>query len=400
MIIEDFTGKRFGKLVVIRGTIEMKYKRPNKYKEYECVCDCKKDKKINILTASLLKGTKSCGCLRVYNNLTDKIKPGEKYNKLLVVGFSDKEMKWEFLCECGETIFLPPKRVRRGNTKSCGCLNKEKNKQKMIIQINKRSNPNPIEMLAIRVYKARYSDGDLTFQQFFDLSQKDCFYCNAKPYNKRIKKPSQYSYLAELPIEKLTYRYNGLDRIDSGLPHNINNCVPSCGICNHMKSDLQQEKFIEHLIIMSKHNIIYSIEKYRKLVINDISPFIDKNKRSLFKSIRSSYKTRYKDDPNNSLSIEMFYQLSQLPCYYCGKEKSNLCNRAKTVQHASQHFIDTGDFYYNGLDRIDPKLPHTYNNCIPACNICNFGKGKLSFEVWMTWRDRIVEKYRDFDVVA
>lgn len=37
--------------------------------------------------------------------------------------------------------------------------------------------------------------------------------------------------------------YNGLDRVDSKLPHNINNVVPCCIHCNKAKLDRTQDEF-------------------------------------------------------------------------------------------------------------------------------------------------------------
>lgn len=60
----DLTGKKFGKLTVIKL-----YPKRNKYKEriWECVCEC--GKKVKVLRRNLLgKYTQSCGCLRRREN--------------------------------------------------------------------------------------------------------------------------------------------------------------------------------------------------------------------------------------------------------------------------------------------------------------------------------------------
>lgn len=54
----------------------------------------------------------------------------EKYHRLTVIRKTEKSKDWrklwEFKCDCGKTIFRPLKEVRSGNTKSCGCLAREK----------------------------------------------------------------------------------------------------------------------------------------------------------------------------------------------------------------------------------------------------------------------------------
>ena len=52
---------------------------------------------------------------------------GEKYGRLTakqkVAGI--KPSKWICQCECGNTVTVLQSSIRNGNTKSCGCINKE-----------------------------------------------------------------------------------------------------------------------------------------------------------------------------------------------------------------------------------------------------------------------------------
>lgn len=55
---------------------------------------------------------------------------GQKYNRLTVVGFDryDKEKRlyfWKCECECGTIKTVQSGALKTGNTKSCGCLNRE-----------------------------------------------------------------------------------------------------------------------------------------------------------------------------------------------------------------------------------------------------------------------------------
>jgi len=54
-----------------------------------------------------------------------------KFGRLTVLGelpnrSKDGRIMWRCLCECGATIERTAKTVRTGNTKSCGCINKER----------------------------------------------------------------------------------------------------------------------------------------------------------------------------------------------------------------------------------------------------------------------------------
>jgi len=386
----DYTGQKFGKLTVIKGIeINNSKNKPNFFKKYQCLCDC--GNYIDIFTYLLNRGTKSCGCLRIYSNLTDRLKPGMKINRFTVQRFSKEKLKWEFLCDCGNIYYSDAKRILNGNTQSCGCLSKDNGRAQAIALINKKSDPDPIKILSKRIHKCSYSDGDLLYEDFMHLSQLPCFYCDAEKQNKRTKKPSEHSYLSNLSEEELTFRYNGIDRIDSSLPHDKSNCVPACKTCNQGKSNMGQEDFIIHLKRISKNEINLSFEEYRSLAENiDFSVFTDKKRFSVAKSIRHVYKQRYSD---GNLKIEEMYKLSQLPCYYCGLEKSNKINRASHVKKSSQFAKDTGDYFYNGLDRIDYNLKHDINNIVPACCHCNFIKRDLSYNDFMTWVSRLKLKY-------
>jgi len=102
------------------------------------------------------------------------------------------------------------------------------------------------------VFRARYSDGDLTFEQFLELSSCDCFYCGAKPSNKHNRykmvlngKETKRSKYAQ---DNGDFIYNGLDRVDNSLPHNLNNLVPCCKICNEMKSVRSIDDFAKQIV--------------------------------------------------------------------------------------------------------------------------------------------------------
>lgn len=62
-IVENFIGKRFGRLVVIEETEPRITPSGSKERRYLCQCDCGNTK--NISRAGLQGGTKSCGCLGV-----------------------------------------------------------------------------------------------------------------------------------------------------------------------------------------------------------------------------------------------------------------------------------------------------------------------------------------------
>jgi hypothetical protein len=74
-----------------------------------------------------------------------------------------------------------------------------------------------------------------------------------------------------------------------------------------------------------------------------------------------------------SISLEVFKNLSSLPCHYCGSAPSNLSRTAG------------GDWSWNGLDRVDSRKGYVIENVVPCCKICNRAKGALSVAEFKQW---------------
>lgn len=81
-----------------------------------------------------------------------------------------------------------------------------------------------------------------------------------------------------------------------------------------------------------------------------------------------------------SLTFEEWFNLTQLPCYYCGVERSN------THQKASPFGVD---FTYNGIDRKDSTSGYTSENCVTSCRTCNMAKRLMSEKEFLKWIDSV-----------
>ena len=128
----DLTGQRFGRLVCIS-------RAPSKGGQsyWNCQCDCGNQKTIRM--SHLRSGnTLSCGCYNKEKQLI-KIPVGSKWGRLTVLVQSTEDpKKYLCLCECGQKCLVNGKDLRRGHTKSCGCLQKEqsaKNGQSCLIDL-------------------------------------------------------------------------------------------------------------------------------------------------------------------------------------------------------------------------------------------------------------------------
>lgn len=133
-------------------------------------------------------------------------------------------------CDCGTIKSVPAKRVRRGDISSCGCSQKH-----LDIENVKRSS-------AKRIFRTVYSDGNLTFDEFYHLSQLNCTYCGCKPYNK-TNSFLREDHSTEFSKQNGEFIYHGLDRVDPNKTHDKENVVTCCRRCNSFKSDMTLEEF-------------------------------------------------------------------------------------------------------------------------------------------------------------
>ncbi|KKN75695.1 hypothetical protein LCGC14_0377980 [marine sediment metagenome] len=119
--IIDETGHKYDRLTIIR------YAGRNAYREalWLCFCDCGGE--IVTRGSSLRLGdTKSCGCLRKDKKINEI---GNKYGRLTVINDGHQNARgafhWLCLCDCGAKVTIKGGHLRSGATKSCGCLHKE-----------------------------------------------------------------------------------------------------------------------------------------------------------------------------------------------------------------------------------------------------------------------------------
>lgn len=113
--------------------------------KYKCKCNyCGEEK--NILKVNFKnEGSIHCKCTK------SGVKKGDKYFKLTAIErdmsrLNEGRVYWIWECECGNRLSLPLKQVASGNTKSCGCLNKEKY-MKRLNEINSN-----LEDLTLKVF--------------------------------------------------------------------------------------------------------------------------------------------------------------------------------------------------------------------------------------------------------
>lgn len=88
----------------------------------------------------------------------------------------------------------------------------------------------------------KQKEWNLNFEQYKKLIHSNCFYCGEPPTNDNVwnKSGKRSSDIEEVYI-------NGIDRIDSNKGYSIDNCVPCCPQCNHMKLHYTTEQFFHKI---------------------------------------------------------------------------------------------------------------------------------------------------------
>lgn len=123
--VEDLTGRRFGRLTVIRRAETQNYRT-----RWTCRCDCGQEK--TVASRDLKSGkVKSCGCLR--RDVSEKNKKdiaGRRFGRLTALYPTQNRDRhgavcWMCRCDCGNLTEAAVPSLMNGSCKSCGCLKKE-----------------------------------------------------------------------------------------------------------------------------------------------------------------------------------------------------------------------------------------------------------------------------------
>lgn len=179
---------------------------------------------------------------------------GQLFGRLTVIEPSDpigkrKRTAWLCNCSCGNNSIILSERLKSGDTRSCGCLNNEKRSQRANDMYSHNIRYTPIEASARRIWQRRYRDGNVTYEHFLKLSQQSCYYCSAKPnniFNTANEDPKSSKRKKQIG----RFCYNGLDRIDNRLPHNIDNIVSCCKYCNYAKRERTMDEFRKWVVLI------------------------------------------------------------------------------------------------------------------------------------------------------
>lgn len=171
---------------------------------------------------------------KIDTGLPAKLDIGQRVGKLTVIGYAPntkwRERRYVCLCLCGKEKTIIGRHLRKGITKSCGCLSAE---------VKKASRMTKEQMGMRRIllnYRSKARDRDLCFElsekQVTYLVSLNCHYCNKPPSNAMPTWKDEEKFI-----------YNGIDRIDNSIGYVLENCVSCCDRCNTAKSSSSKKEF-------------------------------------------------------------------------------------------------------------------------------------------------------------
>lgn len=218
---------------------------------WKCKCDCGKD--FNATSYGLRKGyTRSCGCKYTqpespaYIDIT-----GQKFGYLTALTYTKGNFKgsleikgkWNCLCDCGNYYDVPPKNLRNGNTKSCGC--------KTGYLGSLRSRKNNIGEIRIWVWTS-IIDQAKKRNIPVSIQKEDIWNQFLKQDRKCALTGVELKFSQWISNRKETTA--SLDRIDNTKGYSINNIQWIHKDINWMKGRFPQNKFIYLTNLVSNHS--------------------------------------------------------------------------------------------------------------------------------------------------
>ena len=222
-------GLRFNKLKVIR---EFPVRCHGGVK-WECLCDCGNTV---FPTTGRLLGKKDTNCGKCLKN--DIV--GKKYGKLTVIKKLDKKRQtsflWQCICDCGTVTEATSPQLKMGVKRSCGCLrlkyvDRSIGAKKRLFNNYKKS-----------ALKKNFCF-ELSLKKFIEITSSNCFYCGALPG----------TVISDGKINKTKYQFNGIDRMDNKEGYTEKNSVPCCSFCNMAKRNMPLEKFLQWGLKLSRN---------------------------------------------------------------------------------------------------------------------------------------------------
>lgn len=265
---------------------------------------------------------------------------------------------------------------RNANARLC----EAKPERKAVKKIWTDNNNDKVIMKGLNYRQRQYNDNSEEYHKRNAINAKEWRENNTEKMNenntnKRNGKNNQYNVYKRSAFDKninfeLTYseyeiivdascnycglvneikNFNGIDRLNSSIGYQENNCVSCCTMCNFMKGSLDNETFYKRIVHITVFNGLVEGKLYPEAFAEHMGCSF------------SQYKWRASNRGFDFMIDEkLFYDLCCHDCYICGKQ--------------------TKFAHRNGIDRLDNNIGYTIENSKPCCGECNFMKRNYKYD--------------------
>lgn len=165
---------------------------------------------------------------------------GQQFGQLLAISATDKRnhnktIMWLCRClNCGTEVTVSSTKLKNSEINSCGCMEHVRSARTSPGESGFNSILNDYRQGA----KRRGLEFNLSKDEFRELTSSNCTYCGLSP--------SSISYGSKgAKKEYGKYTFNGIDRLDSSIGYEMNNCVTCCTECNLAKGSRSYDEFID-----------------------------------------------------------------------------------------------------------------------------------------------------------
>jgi hypothetical protein len=177
------------------------------------------------------------------------LRPGERFGSLTVQGriANTTNITYSCLCDCGYTTNVLKTDLLRTDGRqitACKMCRGRKSHNRAVDRTGFNGAVNKLYYIYKRSAEERGRLFDLTLQEFYYLSQRNCVYCGRAPSQEINNGDTTYT----------TLLYNGIDRVDNTQGYNMSNCVTCCRKCNFAKRDMSYEDFMSWIMDITLYN--------------------------------------------------------------------------------------------------------------------------------------------------
>jgi hypothetical protein len=348
---------------------------------------------------------------------------GQVFSRLTILE-KLKDSKYLCQCSCGNTKEVSLSNLKKGNTKSCGCLKKEETSKRhrqdltaLVFGFLKAERALPLRENSSHVFwhcvcscgspdckittsvsaghlrtnhtkscgalknAIRTAEGESILKVAYNrirkrhLAKWEESLLLSRDCHDRLAKTNCF-YCGCEPIGRTKtglnggVAINGLDRIDNRQGYSEENTCSCCALCNWMKNNETQGLFLEWAVRLVGH-------------IKADKCYDFGYPQCIYKRIEKTYKHNAKARSLiYDLSLDVLTRLVSSDCHYCGNPPS-----------LTRIDIHPNDVLKNGIDRIDNSKGYSEENCVPSCFMCNRAKKGLPLDLFLSHVNKIALRH-------